>query len=104
MITSSSEQVLPRFPRELVSSTAFCTTSAIMERPNSFLRCATGTLPLRKPLSWTVSLTSSRRDWKSSPSSPWSITTFSSRFKPAVLVSVTCIFSCLNFQPHEVAL
>ena len=55
--------------------------------------CATGTLPLRKPLSCTWSLNSSRRVVKRSVSSPWPMTTFSSRLRPVTDDSVTCMIS-----------
>ena len=45
----------------LISSTTCCSVSTIIERPNMRFRCASGTIPLRKPLSWTVPLTSCRR-------------------------------------------
>ena len=75
----------------LVSRTVSCSTSTISERPYIFFRCGTGTFPLRKPLSCTRSLISSRRSVKRLPSSPAGTTTCSVRFRPSLLVSVICI-------------
>src|SRR5262249_3928182 len=65
--------------------------SAISERPNSFLKCAGGTLPLRKPLICTWSLTSSRRGGKRTPSSLWGVGAFSSRLGASLGGSVGCL-------------
>src|SRR5271163_3786229 len=60
------------------------------------LRWATGTLPGRKPLSWTRPLRSSRRSLTLASRSVAGTTTRYSRLRPAAEVSVTCIGIALH--------
>src|ERR1700733_11622492 len=60
------------------------------------LRCDTGTLPGRKPRSWTLPLRSSSRSLTRVSRSAAGTTTRYSRFNPAAAVSVTCIGTTLH--------
>src|SRR6266478_10101504 len=65
--------------------------SAITERPYTFLRWLTGTLPGRKPLRRTLSLRSTRRASALASRSDAGTLIWNSCFKPSARVSVTCI-------------
>src|ERR1700756_2637014 len=64
--------------------------------PYRRLRCATGTLPGRKPRSCTLPLRSSRRALTFASRSVAGTTTRYSRFRPVEDVSVTCIDTALG--------
>src|SRR5438132_2101392 len=67
--------------------------SAITERPYTFLRWLTGTLPGRKPLRRTLSLRSTRRASALASRSDAETLIWNSCFNPSVRVSVTCMAS-----------
>src|SRR6266403_1736049 len=67
--------------------------SAITERPYTFLRWLTGTLPGRKPLRRTLSLRSTRRASALASRSDAGTLIWNSCFNPSARVSVTCIAS-----------
>src|SRR6476661_10852662 len=65
--------------------------SAITERPYTFLRWLTGTLPGRKPLRRTLSLRSTRRASALASRSDAGTLIWNSCFNPSARVSVTCM-------------
>src|SRR5712671_3789514 len=65
--------------------------SAITERPYTFLRWLTGTLPGRKPLRRTLSLRSTRRASALASRSDAETLIWNSCFNPSARVSVTCM-------------
>src|SRR6266581_3892157 len=67
--------------------------SAITERPYTFLRWLTGTLPGRKPLRRTLSLRSIRRASALASRSDAGTLIWNSCFNPSARVSVTCMAS-----------
>src|SRR5713226_8493446 len=67
--------------------------SAITERPYTFLRWLTGTLPGRKPLRRTLSLRSTRRASALASRSDAGTLIWNSCFNPSARVSVTCMAS-----------
>src|SRR6266581_6601912 len=67
--------------------------SAITERPYTFLRWLTGTLPGRKPLRRTLSLSSTRRTSALASRSDAGTLIWNSCFNPSTRVSVTCMAS-----------
>src|SRR5882762_4932767 len=67
--------------------------SAITERPYTFLRWLTGTLPGRKPLRRTLSLRSTRRASAFASRSDAGTLIWNSCFNPSARVSVTCMAS-----------
>src|SRR5215813_6262006 len=87
----------------LVSRTSSSMVSAITPRPYTFLRWVTGTLPGRNPRNWTRSLSCVRRSFSRASSSDAGTTTLNSRFRPSVLVSVTCMGSNARLLRVEVA-
>src|SRR5690349_13588319 len=81
---------------ELASRTAASITSAMADLPYRRLRCATGTLPGRKPRSCTRPFRSSSRALTLASRSVAGTTTRNSRFSPAAAVSVTSIGTTLH--------
>ena len=77
----------------LVSRMVWSMVSAITERPYTFLRWLTGTLPGRKPLSWTLSLRSTSLASALASRSDAGTLIWNSCFKPSARVSVTCMAS-----------
>src|SRR6266478_7360520 len=74
--------------------------SAITERPYTFLRWLTGTLPGRKPLRRTLSLRSTRRASALASRSEAGTLILNSCFNPSARVSVTCMASIFfRFRP-----
>src|SRR3954453_5028519 len=69
--------------------------SAITERPYTFLRWPTGTLPGRKPLRRTLSLRSTRRASALASRSDAGTLIWNSCFNPSASVSVTCMVDLL---------
>src|SRR6266853_371455 len=67
--------------------------SAITERPYTFLRWLTGTLPGRKPLRRTLSLRSTRRASALASRSAAGTLIWNSCFNPSATVSFTCMAS-----------
>src|SRR5438034_7173779 len=67
--------------------------SAITERPYTFLRWLTGTLPGRKPLRRTLSLRSTRRASALASRSDAGTLIWNSCFNPSATVSFTCMAS-----------
>src|SRR3954447_1378647 len=67
--------------------------SAITERPYTFLRWLTGTLPGRKPLRRTLSFRSTRRASALASRSEAGTLIWNSCFNPSARVSVTCMAS-----------
>src|SRR3954447_7474635 len=67
--------------------------SAMTERPYTFLRWLTGTLPGRKPLRRTLSLRSTRRASALASRSDAGTLIWNSCFNPSARVSVTCMAS-----------
>src|SRR5436190_13015249 len=67
--------------------------SAITERPYTFLRWLTGTLPGRKPLRRTLSFRSTRRASALASRSDAGTLILNSCFNPSTRVSVTCMAS-----------
>src|SRR5712671_2429032 len=67
--------------------------SAITERPYTFFRWLTGTLPGRKPLRRTLSLSSTRRTSALASRSDAGTLIWNSCFNPSARVSVTCMAS-----------
>src|SRR5450755_1249879 len=75
--------------------------SAITERPYTFLRWLTGTLPGRKPLRRTLRLRSTRRASALASRSDAGTLIWNSCFNPSVRVSVTCMASIFfSAGPH----
>src|SRR6201991_2813196 len=73
--------------------------SAITERPYTFLRWLTGTLPGRKPLRRTLSFRSTRRASALASRSDAGTLIWNSCFNPSTRVSVTCMASIFFLGP-----
>src|SRR5258707_7012671 len=74
--------------------------SAITERPYTFFRWLTGTLPGRKPLRRTLYLSSTRRTSALASRSDAGTLIWNSCFNPSARVSVTCMASIFfRFRP-----
>ena len=77
----------------LVSRMVWSMVSAMTERPYTFFRWLTGTLPGRKPLSFTLSLRSTSLAPALASRSDAGTLTLNSCFNPSARVSVTCMVS-----------
>src|SRR3954469_1099813 len=75
--------------------------SAMTERPYTFLRWLTGTLPGRKPLRRTLSFRSTRRASALASRSDAGTLIWNSCFNPSARVSVTCMALIFFLGPAE---